>query len=184
MNRLNNWFFRGWVRVPIEGTKRFSMEYVGEKYGYSLDPAPYKAFKRRRVLVFAADAALYLAGALAVAKGAMWRLVALPQILTLVALIWLGMGVGRTALSPERFSYRDYRAGAVRTMRSAWAAAVLTALTLAAEIGFLILFAGQYRLWRELIFVGELVLGIGLNGWFILDVKKTPCVIVEGPKEN
>ena len=176
---MNGWYMRDWRKVSENGKTRF--EYVGEYYGYGLEG---KALRRMKLCLGGGCAlfvAVYLLSALIVSAGAMWRWVGLFQILTLLGCIYLSMAVGRICLSGEKIPYRDYHAGPQRLKKAAWACAVLSGLTLLAELVYIALF--PCAIGRELIFVAELVVCVLIAAGFIRFGKRYPCQMVEGPKE-
>lgn len=176
---MNGWYMRGWRKVSENGKTRFA--YEGEYYGYGLEG---KALRRMKLGLAGACAlftAVYLLSALLVSKGAMWRWVGLFQILTLLGCIYLCMAVGRICLSGAKMPYRDYHAGPLRLKKASMACAVLTGLTLAAELVYIALFPCD--LGRELIFVAELGVCLLAAVGLVRFGKRRPCEMVEGPKE-
>lgn len=176
---VNGWYMRGWRKVSVSGKTRF--EYEGEYYGYGLEG---KALRRMKLCLAGACVlfvAVYLLSAILVSEGAMWRWVGLFQILTLLGAIYLCMAVGRICLSGEKMPYRDYHAGPLRLKKAAWACAVLSGLTLLAELVYIVLF--PCAVGRELVFAAELMVCLVIAAGFIRFGEKYPCEMVEGPKE-
>lgn len=178
---MNHWYSRDWRKVPADEKGKTRFEYVGEYYGYGLEG---KALRRMKLGLAGACAlfvAVYLLSALVVSEGAMWRWVGLFQILTLLGAIYLCMAVGRICLSGERMPYRDYHAGPLRLKKAAWACAILSGLTLLAELVYIVVF--PCRVGRELVFVAEILVYAAVAVGFIRFGKKRPCTMVEEPKE-
>ena len=180
-DRLNGWYMRSWQRVARSDGKGFDFEYVGELYGFARPTEQVKRLKRLLLVGYVALVAVYLLAALVPSAGAMWRWVGLPQMLTLIPLIYLGMSVVRLMLCGEKFPYRDYHAGFLRLKKSCVASLVLLSATLLSELIFTVLYAENAG--RELPFVAELALCIGLCAAGLAAAKRFPCVIVEKPKE-
>lgn len=176
---MNSWYMRGWQKVSENGKVRF--EYKGEYYGYGLEG---KALRRMKLVLAgtcALFAAVYFLSALLVSEGAMWRWVGLFQMLTLLGCVYLCMAVGRICLSEARMPYRDYHAGPLRLKKASVVCAVLSGLTLAAELVYIVSFPCSVG--RELIFVAELVVCLLAAVGLVRFGKRCPCETAEGQKE-
>ncbi len=178
---MNRWYSRDWRKVPGDGKGKTRFEYIGEYYGYGLEGSALRRMKLGLAGACALFVAVYFLGALVVSEGAMWRWVGLFHILTLVGAIYLCMAVGRICLSGEKMTYRDYHAGPRRLKWASWVCAVLSGLTLGAELVYIVVF--PCRLGRELVFVGEILVCTLVAAGFIRFGKKHRCDMVEGPKE-
>ena len=177
---MNSWYTRGWQKVP-DGRGKTRMEYIGEYYGYGLDEKALRQMKLGLAGACALFVVVYLLSAVLVSEGAMWRWVGLCQILTLLGAIYLSMAVGRICLSGAKMTYRDYHAGPLRLKRASWACAILSGLTLLAELVYIVVF--PCRVGRELVFVAEILVYASLAAGFVRFGKKHRCEMVEGPKE-
>ncbi len=176
---FNKWYARGWRRAVDENGKT-TMVYEGEYYTLGADKTALRRKKTEAALLFAIHALVYLASAVVVSDGAMWRWVGLFQILTLLPAIYLAMGTVRFCLGGEMLTYRDWHAGPVRLRRASAFSTALGAATLAAEIVYMVLF--DCVLWRETLFAAEILvytlaaMGIGRfcrrNHFRIIDPTK------------
>lgn len=173
----NGWYMRGWKRVPGGDGQKTHFVYEGEFYGCGRSG---KSLRRMKIALAAAGtlfAVVYLLSALVVSEGAMWRWVGLFQILTLLGVIYLVMAVGRICLSGERLTYRDYHAGPLRLKKAALACVIFSALTLGAELLYMLLFSCDIG--RELIFVAEILIYTVIAGGLLRFCRKNPWQIVD-----
>lgn len=175
------WYSRDWRKVPGDGKGKTQFEYIGEYYGYGLEGKALRQMKLGLAGACVLFVAVYLLSAILVSEGAMWRWVGLFQILTLLGAIYLCMAVGRICLSVEKMTYRDYHAGPLRLKKASMTCAVLSGLTLLAELVYIVVF--PCHVGRELVFVAEILVYTAVAAGFVRFGKKHPCEMVEGPKE-
>lgn len=169
--RVNDWYFRGWEKTPDEKGK-YHLVYTGEYYTI---PGTVKAVKAPIIGLVAALIALYLVVALCPTVGGMWRMAAIPQLLTIIPLIYLGMGAVCLARAPERMTFRDYYSSFHRLEKAALFAAITTGAMALGQVVFLLLYGGSALWGRELVYLlGELCL-VGLSVSLIHFLKKHPC---------
>lgn len=150
----SGWYARGWKRAKDENGK-MTMVYEGEYYTLGLDKRALRRKKTTAAVLFGVHAAVYLASAVFVSPGAMWRWVGLFQILTLLPAIYLAMGTVCFCLGGEMLTYRDWHAGHLRLRRASAASCVLGAATLIAEIVYMAAF--DCVLWREMLFAAQII---------------------------
>lgn len=170
--KIRDWYFRGWEnQTDGQGKKR--LVYVGEYYSF---PGGTKALKAPCGALTAALTVLYLVVALFPSAGGMWHVAAIPQLLTLIPLIYLIMGAVCLARAPERLTYRDYHASWRRLGRSAIGCAVTTGAMVAVELVYIFLSIDtQAAIWPELLYLlGELGCA-AISGGLLWFIKKHPC---------
>jgi hypothetical protein len=169
--RVNDWYFQGWERrLDANGKKRFV--YTGEYYSF---PGGTKALKKPTAMMAAALVALYLVLAFFPPAGGMWRIAAIPQLLVIIPLIYLGMGAVCLVRAPEKMTYRDYHSSWLRLTKSLWGCVVAFGAMAAVELVFLVLYGGETPILPELIYwLGQLA-ALALSVCFLRFVKKHPC---------
>jgi hypothetical protein len=168
---MNDWYFRGWERrLDADGKKRFV--YTGEYYCF---PGGIQTLKKPVAVLSAALVALYLVLAFFPPAGGMWHIAAIPQLLVIIPLIYLGMGAVCFVRGPEKMTYRDYRGSWLRLKWSLWGCVVAFGAMAAVELVFLVLYGAQTPILPELVYWLGQLLALALSIFFLRFVKKHPC---------
>ena len=177
--KYRNWYFQGWERRKDEDGRN-AYVYTGEYYRLQ------DGFKLPVLGAGVLLIVLYLTAALLPSSGGMWRIAAVPQLLELIPLIYLVLGGVCLARCRGDFTFRDWYASWRRLERSALFSTVFCCLMAGVEIVYLILFAGEYTLPRELLFLLNELLCAGLSVFLFVFIRKHPCTqtVMESNKEE
>ena len=168
--RIRDWYFQGWERRTGENG-RSVLVYTGEVYSF---PRGLRAARAICLPLSLAIIAAYLILALNPSPGGMWRIAAVPQLLEIIPLIYLGMGLMRLLLVKEPLTYRDWYASWRRLGQSAIASAVLTACMTLAEIVYILLYARD-RVGQELPYLLPELGCFLLSYALAVYIRKHPC---------
>lgn len=168
--RIRDWYFQGWERREDENGRRVFV-YTGEYYAF---PGGLRAARRTTGLLSAALILVYLLAALTPPEGGMWHLAAIPQLLELIPLVYLGMGVVCLLRAREPLTYRAWHASWRRMHRASLASLVFTAAMAVVEIVFLVL-ASPASVGAELLYLMEELTCAALSLGILLYIQKHPC---------
>ncbi len=170
--RIRDWYFQGWERqVDANGQKQF--HYTGEYYSF---PGGTKALKGPCGAMTAALTVLYLIIAFLPSAGGMWRIAAIPQLITIVPLLYLIMGTICLLRAPERLTYRDYHTSWRRMKGASVCCVITTGAMVIVEIVFLCLGMSEVgTIGREILYLlGELGC-LALSALLVWFIRKHPC---------
>jgi hypothetical protein len=183
MKPHGSWFFDGYTRVeqPTKdgaGTRQV-LVYTGEYYGLPGGAEGLRTVKRQSVIATVLCLLAYFYAQFFPSSGGMYRLVALPGILTLVPMMFLLIGLGNFLFAKTEWEIRVYYAGYRRMARWAIAQAVLLGLWAAAEIVYVALHLSLFG--EELPYLMAALVSVAANLWLVLLTRAHPAVVVRGP---
>lgn len=177
MQHRGSRYFDGYqIEQTPEGKK---LRYAAEWYGYA-QPGRQRQVKAIASALILGMLGCYFAAQLHPSPGGMERYMAIPSLLSLVPMIFLGMGWVSFLLAKERWELRVYYAGFRRLCRSAACQLVLFLLWTAAEVYYLATHwdsAGAEAGY----FTCTLICTAAMAALLVL-LKRYPAQVVQGPE--
>ncbi len=176
--KIRNWYFQGWERRSGEDGKT-AFVYTGEYYRLQ------EGFRPRVLMLAALLVVLYLLAALLPSPGGLWRIAAIPQLLEIIPLVYLVIGAVCIVRSRGDMTFRDWYASWRRMEKSALWSVVFSGLMVCAEIVYCFLYAGEYALPRELLFLLNVLCCLAVSAILFKYIRKHPCTqsVSESEKE-
>ena len=181
MPKRGDRYFDGYQRVPetdAKGKTRYQLQYTAEWYGYA-ESGKQKKLKLAAGLLTAVMLAAYLAAQLNPSVGGMMRYMAIPSLLALVPMMYVGMGLVNFLLAKEKWELRVYYAGYRRLLRAGILLLVLLAAWLVLEIVFICMNPGL--LGGEVGYLICAVVSAAAEAALVILLQKNPPRVVEGP---
>lgn len=183
MGKHGSWYFEGYqaeTKLNERGREKRVLVYRGEWYGLGLESGAYRRYKLALLGLTVLLSILYLLINFFPAAGGMTPWVGAPCLLALVPLIFLWIGLINFLAARENWELRVLYAGYRRVKRWTLAAVVLLAVTLAAELVYIIYNPGSAL--QELPYLLGVAACLLCGAAVLLLIRRNPARVVEGPE--
>ena len=182
MAKRGSWYFEGYQSEEVldrNGRTRQKLVYRGEWYGLGLEPAAFLRCKLICLVLGLVCTVVYFLINLFPAQGGMTPWVGGPCLLGLVPLIFLWMGLINFLPSRLEWELRGLYAGYRRLKRWNLVFLVLMAITLVAEIVYLV--RNPEQAGAELLYVLGVIICVVLSAGLLILQRRWPAMVVRGP---